>query len=273
MGEPVGADASATTEHDDIRLEETSAQYVGAWNQLISTTNWEKGRIIEQWRQAIVVMGAPASSYSDETWSQRAGSVSPQHVGRLRRVYARFHDVKEQYPGLYWSHFQATLDWHDAEMWLEGAVQNGWSVAGMRAKRWEASGAPEDQAPSQEDVVAAELDEDVDPAEDSTPETLSAIRDEVQPAEDDGDWEETADESGQSAGAVVDDQTPDETPSEPIRPFEDLPRLPDDLNEAFEAFKLAILHHKLSGWEETPPEHVLRALEALKQLALAPADQ
>jgi len=42
-----------------------------------------------------------------------------------------------QYEGLYWSHLQAALDWDDAEMWLEGAIQNQWSVSQMRGQRWE----------------------------------------------------------------------------------------------------------------------------------------
>ena len=32
---------------------EASTEYVGRWNRLISTTNWEKGRIIAEWRAAL----------------------------------------------------------------------------------------------------------------------------------------------------------------------------------------------------------------------------
>jgi hypothetical protein len=46
--------------------------------------------------------------------------------------------------------------------------------------------------------------------------------------------------------------------------------LPPDLGEAFESFKLAILHHKLSGWQEIACADVVAALQALQQLALAP---
>ena len=63
-----------------------------------------------------------------------------------------------------------------------------------------------------------------------------------------------------------------ESPSSPIRPFENLPALPDDLKEAFELFKLAILSHKISGWTEISAEQVLCVLESLKRLALAPAE-
>jgi hypothetical protein len=59
---------------------------------------------------------------------------------------------------------------------------------------------------------------------------------------------------------------------EPLRPFENLASLPPDLDEAFEAFKLAIVHHKLSGWQEISLGDVLAVLDALKQLAQAPAE-
>ncbi len=59
--------------------------------------------------------------------------------------------------------------------------------------------------------------------------------------------------------------------AEPVRPFENLPALPRDLADAFENFKLAILNHKLSGWRDVSADDILTVLNALKQLALAPA--
>ena len=108
---------------DDVAL-----RFVGQWNRLISTTNWEKGRIICEWRETLMTDGVPVMQYSDEAWAQLVGNVTSQHVGRLRRVFQRFGDVFDQYEGLYWSHFQAALDWDDAEMWLEGAIQDRKSV-------------------------------------------------------------------------------------------------------------------------------------------------
>ncbi len=55
-----------------------------------------------------------------------------------------------------------------------------------------------------------------------------------------------------------------------VRPFAELTELPDDLSAAFEAFKLAILHHKLDDWRQIAREDVLASLEALKQLVVAP---
>jgi hypothetical protein len=243
-------------------VEETSTPYVGRWNELVSTTNWEKGHIIATWRKALIEADAPAASYGDEAWSRRVGGVSPQHVGRLRRVHDRFGPTRKQWAGLYWSHFQAALDWPDAEMWLEGAVQNGWSVAETRRQRWEAIGAPPELKPREEDIVQAELDEDVDlgveaaPAEMFSPsapaETLRESVGEVHDAEP----PETADADSVAAVAPA--------------PLANLAPLPGDLSEAFDTLKLVILRHKVSGWQEVACDDVLAALDALKQVALGP---
>ena len=171
---------------------EASTEYVGRWNRLISTTNWEKGRIIAEWRAALQEADAPAGSYTDDAWSQQVGGVTPQHVGRLRRVFERFGETHDQYAGLYWSHFQAALDWPDAEMYLEGAVQNDWSVAQMRNQRWEAMGGAPELKPQEADVVASELDEDVSAANDgSLPATISESIGEVHGADDFSEYDDS----------------------------------------------------------------------------------
>lgn len=275
-------DATATADAvmDDPRLEEASAEYVLAWNQLISTTNWDKGRIISQWREALIEAGAPPAAYSDDAWSRRAGNVSPQHVGRLRRVFDRFHAAYPQYGGLFWSHFQAALDWDDAEMWLEGAVQNGWSVAGMRRQRWETLGAPVEEQPRDEDVIVAEFDEDVRAEDDGSSETIAEMPSVVRPAgevedeDSDGELSHAGAECCETADAVALDVPAEdgELAIGPFRPFEDLPELPDDLAEAVESLKLAIVNHKLAGWRDVSCDDVLATLSALKQLALAPTE-
>ena len=58
-----------------------------------------------------------------------------------------------------------------------------------------------------------------------------------------------------------------------VQPFANLPSLPDDLSDAFDAFKLAILHHKSAGWQSVEVNAVLVTLEALKSLAVAPSDE
>ncbi len=258
--------AQATSQ--ESALETASLPFVGRWNTLVSTTNWEKGRIISQWRSSLEEQEAAVGEYSDEAWAQLVQGVSSQHTGRLRRVHDRFGDVQDQYNGLFWSHFQAALDWDDAEMWLEGAVQSKWTVAQMRAKRWETLGGSAELKPREEDVVAAELDEDV-VADEAIPETLTgsvAVAHDAtgeSEADDKSDAQEPDDDS--SPGTV------EGVPRETVRPFADLGKLPDDLTEAFESFKLAILRHKSAGWQEVTLEEILGTLEALKELALAPS--
>lgn len=268
---------------DAVIIDETSVAFVGRWRGLISTTNWEKGRIIFEWRETLRTSGAPAQEFSDDAWSRRVGQVSGQHAGRLRRVYDRFHEVRESYAGLYWSHFQAAIDWNDAEMWLEGAVQSKWSVSEMRARRWETLGDKRNGRPNDDEIVEAEFDEDADPAaspelaevrnpdEDAEKSSRAGVAAKERSSREDDDAETDA-ISGVPFDANASDY-PADSPSALVRPFEHLAALPDDLAEAFESFKLALLHHKLAGWRDISRDDVLQSLEALKQLALAPTDE
>ena len=264
---------------DPTKLDAASSPFVGLWNQLVSSTNWEKGRIICQWREALTATGAPATEYSDEAWSRRVGGVTGQHAGRLRRVHQRFGQSYQDFAGLYWSHFQAALDWDDAEMWLEGAVQNSWSVSQMRHQRWDAMGALEEERPRDDEIVTGELDEDFEPALNEFPQSRQAGTTtdvELGPRAEGPDFGDadpsTVGNSPSESGAAVYADNVGEATIEFVRPFADLKELPEDLVEAFEAFKLAILRHKMSGWTEVPCEDVLASLEALKQLVLAPGD-
>ena len=284
----------ATLENND--LNQASSKFEGRWNRLISSTNWEKGQIIHEWRVALKAAEAPATDYSDEAWAQRVGGVTGQHVGRLRRVFERFGKTASQYEGLYWSHFQAALDWDDAEMWLEGGIQNSWSVAKMRKARWEALGAPDDLKPKDEDIISSEANEDLDVREDHEPELVDSSVEKIEAPDADGgstssgttgpDLGEGPDfgddsaegapgttESGSSStsdpGASIYSGDPDTVPF--VRPFENLADLPDDVSEAFESFKLAIIRHKADDWQAIAREDMLGTLEALKELTVAPA--
>lgn len=260
---------------DSALVDRTSIEYLDQWKRLVSTTNWEKGKIICDWRDALQASGAPASEYSDEAWSRRVGNVTPQHVGRLRRASERFAASRDGYPGLYWSHFQAALDWDDAEMWLEGAVQSGWSISAMRHQRWEAQGGVSEEEPREEEASQSiPLDDDADSDDAShevTSGTIAAVYTPGRSSEDDGeegyDHSEFDDdgEQGQAEAETVEH-------SRAVRPFENLPPLPADVNDAFEAYKLCILRHKLSGWSEISSDDMISSLEALKMLALAPAE-
>jgi hypothetical protein len=273
-----GAEA-ARAEAAGRPLDEASRAFVGRWNRLVSTTNWEKGRIIIEWRRTLVDAGAPARDYSDEAWARRVGAVTGRHVGRLRRVYERFGEVYESYGGLYWSHFHAALDWDDAEMWLEGAVQSDWSVSHMRRQRWEAMGSIEADKPRDKDIVVAEIDEDVVPEDREPPaKRLAGELAEVQgppipEGPDFGDEDRARGARGGKEDAAIYAGGREEESIEFVRPFENLAELPDDLAEAFESFKLAILRHKADDWRQVSREDVLAALDALKEMTLAPSPQ
>ncbi len=241
--------------------------FVGKWNRLVSTTNWEKGRIICEWRASLMSGGAEASAYSDDAWASLVGGVTGQHVGRLRRVYQRFGDVFERYEGVYWSHFHAGIDWDDAEMWLEGAVQNGWSVSQMRGKRWETVGTPGEQPPAADEPEpeGASGDGSADETAVVVESASTPINAPASPAAGEDVDEETADDADEKSEAA---EAP-EPAAKSARLNVAVDDLPDDLADAFEQFKLAIIANRRGGWKRTTPESVLDCLDALKQLTLA----
>jgi len=263
------ADSEFDAAADDPALIEMAQPFVGRWNQLVSTTNWEKGRIIAAWRSALIESGAPATHYSDEAWVRRVGGVTSPHVGRLRRVYERFGSTQETYEGVYWSHFLAALDWDDAPLWLEGAARESWSVAAMREMRWQAHGAVDSQRPTNSQIVEVDLDEDVvlpaqgggrDRSYDDEADDISVGP--IPEGPDFGDGEELQSLPGgrESGGGVAAD---DPAPTSPVQPFVGLPKLPDDLSDAVETMKLSILRHKSGGWRDVDVDDVARYLDAL----------
>ncbi|MDR2761170.1 MAG: hypothetical protein LBB88_01060 [Planctomycetaceae bacterium] len=275
-------------------VEELSSKHINEWNNLVSQTNWEKGALIILWRESLISAGLPKAAYSDEAWSRRVGGVSAQHVGRLRRVSERFGGQSGVYDGLFWSHFQAALDWEDAEMWLEGAVQNSWSVAQMRIQRWEAIGAPQELKPRNEDVFTAELDDDVNPRNDSFKSnektTESRIReigaadiidgfnppDSVDPKDENGKSKKKQKKNDSAKSKITGDEIVDNDSTSILPTGEVLanlvsnaPTLPKDLAEAIESCKIAILNHKLASWKDISSELVLNCLDMLKKLVIS----
>jgi hypothetical protein len=259
----------------ELEVPQASEAFVGQWNRLVSTTNWEKGRIICDWRESLLTQGAAVTDYSDEAWAQLVGGVTSQHVGRLRRVFQRFGDTFDQYPGLFWSHFQASLDWDDAPMWLEGAIQNDWSVSQMRGKRWETLGTPPadqqaelDEASEFDSVPAMSASADMKEPESTTaaatPKTTS-----VKSVAADNETDEIADDEDSEAPF---DDAPAAKPTAKRQALNvDVELLPDDLADAFEQFKLAIIAQRREGWRDVTPQTVIECLDALKELALAEA--
>lgn len=260
---------------DSALLDQACDEFLSQWKRLVSTTNWEKGRIISQWRAALISADAPNDEYSDDAWSRRVGNVTPQHVGRLRRTYDRFGDVHEDYDGLFWSHFQAALDWHDAEMWLEGAVQNQWSISEMRRARLEVVGDGIETASGDLQASDPEWDEDAEETA-NTPATL-VFGEPVEVHETGGARGQSSTSQRQRASSRAERSDEADSMHESIEesqqraPFAELPSLPSDVTEAFEAFKLCILRHKLAGFEEIAREDLAATLDALKELLYAPA--
>lgn len=271
----IEAPHSADVQIDDPKSIELSSEFVGRWSTLVSTTNWEKGKIIAEWRQALQGSQSPPAAYSDEAWSRRVGGVSPQHVGRLRRVYERFGDAYASYSGVYWSHFLAALDWDDAEMWLEGASQSQWSVSQMRRTRWEAEGGDPAAEPQEPDASSTRDDEDYTPVSEIDAEiagrdgTRSVAEGPRPDGPDFGDEDQGSYTDNQSSDGGDDDDMPwNEEPAMALEsPFAKLPSLPVDLSEALEQFKLAIIRHRADLWSEVAQEDVIRSLDALKAFA------
>jgi hypothetical protein len=136
-------------------------------------------------------------------------------------------------------------------------------------------GAVDEERPHDSDIVTGELDEDFEPATNEPPaksemRTTSDVQ--LGAREEGPDFGDAVSESESTSdsGAAVYSEDVDGTTVEFVRPFAELTDLPEDLAEAFESFKLALLRHKMNGWEEISCEDVLASLEALKQLATAP---
>ncbi len=249
-----------------------TAPFVGQWNTLISQTNWSKGKIISEWRSALIASDASSSCFSDETWTKQVGAVTSQHVGRLRRVYERFGQNFSSYPGLYWSHFLASIDWDDAELWLEGAMQSRWSISQMRKTRWEANGGDPKHAPGDEELIASEVDDDFDAlTAEADEESDREKRDRLEssgPLAEGPDFGD-ADYDPSMAGESQQGDPPFESESydaskESGNPFAGLPDLPPDVSDALEQFKLSIVRHRASKWADVSQKQLFDVLDALK---------
>ncbi len=261
---------------DDPAANEVSEEFVGKWNTLISTTNWEKGKIILNWRNMLIETGASAPSYSDEAWARRVGGVTSQHVGRLRRVYERFGNTYSSYPKLFWSHFLAANDWDDAEMWLEGATQSHWSVSEMREMRWKASGGHPETKPRHEEVVGGVVDEDYIPiseVEDGEDDEKVGATGPLYEGPDFGDEDREERVRAETEEALDDMPFDEPVAREPIiNPFASLPAIPVDVAEALEQFKLAVVRHRASSWSEISQEDMLSVVEAMRLFVLSRAE-
>lgn len=274
--------ATDTWMPDQALHERSSLPFVGQWNRLISQTNWEKGRLIVEWRTALEQEQAPVIEYSDEAWSRLVGGVTSQHVGRLRRVYCRFAESQATFAGLFWSHFHAAVDWEDAELWLQGALEHGWSVSQMRHQRWETLGKIAEQKPDPRDVVHGELDEDLDVRDRGKSDNLGDFQ--SSPKNEGPDFgEESGDlASSEGKGRQADDLAPmadpdratvtNENSAPTVRPFAQIGELPEALADLVEELKLTIIRHKADGWKEVTRPQMLAVLDGLRYLVESQSD-
>ena len=257
---------------DDPEAVSASEPFVHSWQTLISQTNWEKGRIISQWREALIDSGAAPIQFSDQAWVRRVGGVTAPHVGRLRRVHDRFGKDHASYENLYWTHFLAALDWDDAAMWLQGANDAGWSISAMRAERARVTGVVESGRLGDAEIVAVDLDEDVTMPAQGGGSNRTFNDDEPPPSGPRSEDPDFGDEAisevdlGDAESYVRSDNGSDAGEPAGPGPFFDLPELPEDLADAVESMKLAILRHKTSGFGEVHVETLRDYLQALAKL-------
>lgn len=220
----------------------------------------------------MLARNAPGEDYSDEIWRQMVGDITAQHVGRLRRTYDRFGETFSDYSGLYWSHFYAALDWDDAEMWLEGAIQNSWSISQMRAQRWETLGGQPEEKPRAEDVVMAEPEEGLHLAQDEKPHRDGeglAIEGPRLEGPDFGD-DSPADGRRESAAAEL---------QEKVKPSLELTQILDALSDPPEHFvnaslamEKSVIRLKEDQWKDVSKGAVMTVLNAIKKAAAQPAE-
>ena len=270
---------NATLEHVALDAESIawSEPFVGRWQQLVSQTNWEKGKIIYEWRLALIAQEAPATSYSDEAWARQVGGVTSQHVGRLRRVYERFAESYTSYEGLYWSHFLAALDWDDAELWLEGGARSGWSVSEMRRTRLQAMGGDPSTIDANAPREDVELDDgfvELEPEESKRDDSERAERDfedSSGPVFDGPDFGDDGEEAAASDRSSTNSQFEIDGLSTAMaggtNPFLELGDLPADVADAMEQLKLCIIRHRASNWSDMSQTKMLQILDALRQFA------
>ena len=160
-------------------------------------------------------------------------------------------------------------------MWLEGAIRNEWSISQMRGKRWETLGTPPEERQAETD--AEQLDVEFDPPGSSEPDNTQASKVSVdptklatvQPSFTEVSSPETLKTDSSSESSTKTSSPTTVQSSNRVKLPVDVEELPDDLAEAFESFKLAIIAHRREGWSETSPKVVVECLDALRELAEA----
>jgi hypothetical protein len=150
----------------------------------------------------------------------------------------------------------------------------------MRGKRWETHGnagdPPADEAIAPFDEDAALLPDGEAASAAGGPTNSSTTSIDADADEEGEEAESDADESDEESSSSSSESSDYESPASPAKSRSrlnvEVGDLPDDIADAFEAFKLAIIAQRRLGWGETTPEAVIECLDALRALALAPSD-
>ncbi len=156
----------------------------------------------------------------------------------------------------------------------------------MRRQRWEANGGDPASEPTSQTLASSEVDEDfVDAAAASEPANAFGTA----PAQGGGSTKKYDDEPGNiSSGPAIEgpdfgdedsltslptsmvvdpNAEPDGNgPGPLVQPFAGLAELPNDLAEAVELFKLAIVRHKATGWKDVEADTIRAYLTAFMVL-------
>ena len=151
---------------------------------LVSTTNWEKGRIIAEWREALRAGRRPGRQVIPTTpGAAQVGNVTPQHVGRLRRVFERFGDVMSNTAGYTGAIFRRPSTGPTRKCTSKAPCRTAGRSPRCATSVGRPSAASRSRSRATADIVTAEVDEDVSAADDgSLPATISESFGEVHDA-------------------------------------------------------------------------------------------
>jgi hypothetical protein len=123
---------------------ESEEQIVARAQDAVSLCRWVVGECAAVWTARY------ARGRTDGDFAVLIG-ISGDQVYQRRRVWETFHEIREEFPKLKWSHFYAALNWDDARDCLSWAEDTQSTVAEMRAWR---------RAQRGEDLSVAGVEED-----------------------------------------------------------------------------------------------------------------
>ncbi len=137
------------SENQNDSVQESEENLIERARGALSNCNWVIGECAAQWTEKY------AKGRTDADFGNQIGLSSDQ-VFQRRRVWETFHDVREEYKNLKWSHYYVALNWEDSAECLNWAVENQATVAQMRA--WRRSVHGEDLSEQSDPMVLQALD-------------------------------------------------------------------------------------------------------------------